>query len=52
MKTEAEKKANRKYETKIKKILLRFYPKESELYETARELGSSGIKELIKNTKK
>ncbi len=46
--TEAQKKAVNKYrKEKVKQIVIRFYPGDEELYKKAKELGSSGIRELI-----
>ena len=47
MQTEAQRKANAKYKKKTKQILIRFYPRDEELYEKAKTLGSAKIKELI-----
>lgn len=48
MSTEAQNKATNKYrKEKVKQLVLRFYPKDEQLYIKAKALGSSGIKELI-----
>ncbi len=48
MASEAQNKATNKYrKEKVKQLVLRFYPKDEQLYIKAKALGSSGIKELI-----
>lgn len=48
--SEAQKRAKQKYEKeKVKQINLKFYPSELAVYEHAKELGGSKIKELIGN---
>ena len=48
MAREAQNRATNKYRReKVKQIILRFYPKDEELYEKAKRLGSVGIKALI-----
>lgn len=48
MAREAQRQATNKYRReKVKQIVLRFYPKDEELYEKAKRLGSVGIKALI-----
>ena len=48
MAREAQRQATNKYrKEKVKQIVLRFYPKDEELYEKAKRLGSVGIKGLI-----
>lgn len=52
MASEAQSKATNKYrKDKVKQIILRFYPKDEELYIKAKRLGSPGIKELIAKSK-
>ena len=48
--TEAQKRAKAKYKSKVKQILIEFYPAETELYEKvqAQESKQAYIKELIK----
>ena len=48
MATGAQNRATSKYrKDKVKQIILRFFPKDEDLYIKAKALGSSGIKELI-----
>ena len=48
MASEAQNRATGKYrKEKVKQIVLRFYPKDEDLYIKAKTLGSTGIKELI-----
>ena len=48
--SEAQKKATNKYrKEKVKQIIIRFYPGDEDLYRKAKELGSAGIKELIRS---
>ncbi len=48
MASDAQNKATNKYRReKVKQIILRFFPKDEELYVKAKALGSTGIKELI-----
>lgn len=50
--TDAQNKATAKYRReKVKQIVLRFYPGDEELYRKAKELGSTGIKDLIRGSK-
>ena len=52
MSTEAQNRATGKYrKDKVKQIILRFYPKDEDLYIKAKALGSTGIKELIAKSK-
>lgn len=52
MSTEAQNRATGKYrKEKVKQLVLRFYPKDEQLYIKAKRLGSSGIKELIEKAK-
>ena len=45
---ESQNKAVAKYrKEKVKQLVLRFYPKDEQLYIKAKALGSTGIKELI-----
>jgi len=49
---ESAKRAQVKYVKKsVKRIELRFYPKDDELFEFAKGLGSTGIKALIEKEK-
>ncbi len=46
--TESEKRAQAKYKkNNVKRMELKFYPKDEELYKHAKSLGSQGIKTLI-----
>lgn len=46
--TESDKLAQAKYKkNKVRRIELRFYPKDADLYEHAKSLGSGKIKDLI-----
>ncbi len=48
MAKEAQRQAMNKYRReKVKQLILRFYPKDEQLYEKAKALGSVGIKALI-----
>jgi len=48
MASRAQNEATNKYrKEKVRQIILRFYPKDADLYIKAKALGSSGIKELI-----
>ena len=48
MQTDPQRKAALKYvKTHVKRMELRFYPKEADVYEEARKLRSAGIKDLI-----
>lgn len=50
---EAQQRALNKYrKEKTKQIILRFYPKDEDIYIYAKELGSTGIKNLIENDMK
>lgn len=52
MSTEAQNRATGKYrKEKVKQLVLRFYPKDEELYNKAKSLGTSRIKELIEKAK-
>lgn len=51
MATEAQKRAKAKYQKEnVHQINLRFYPKETEVYAKAKQLGSTGIKKLIEQS--
>ena len=52
MATDAQLRATNKYRKEnVKQILIRFYPKEEDVYKKAKELGSPGIKDLIRDSK-
>ena len=52
MATKAQMKAVDSYRKRsVKQIILRFYPKDEELYQKGKRLGSTGIKRLIEEHK-